>query len=110
MVMRSEPVAVIVEASGLEARAPALLHRETPGHAEMHHQRLAALKLGDEIFGAPAERRDACAFEPLGEARRKGEAQIGAAQLDAGEARAFEHRREATPNGFDFGKFRHDAC
>jgi hypothetical protein len=73
----------------------------------MHHESLSASELGDEIFGATRERVHGNALEALGEAGRKGKAQILPAQFDAPEARALQDRREPAPDGFDFGKLGH---
>src|SRR4029077_7999281 len=105
MIMRGETFGVVIEAAGLEAflRAPAsaFLDRKTARHAKMHDERLSTVELPHEIFDAPAERQHRGALEARGEASRKTKAQRAPAQLDLGEARAFEPRRTTTPDGLD---------
>jgi hypothetical protein len=41
--------------------------------------------------------------QPLGKIWRKRKAQVSAALLDAEDARAFHHRLQSAPDGFDLG-------
>ena len=105
VVMRGELRPLVMERRHNQYRLA--LDAERARHAKMHHQRLAAIQRSEQILGAPRQRLDPPAGEPLGEARRERRAQIAAPGLDLGEARAHQRRREASAHGFDFGQFRH---
>ena len=81
MVVRVELRALVMEDARRRRRA-ALLDAERAGHAEMADQRRPAVEMRDQVFGAPAERGDPPSGERLGEAVRKGKAQIRPARLD----------------------------
>ena len=63
---------------------------ERAGHAEMADQHGAALEMHGQVFGAPAERGDAPSGEGLGEAFRKGKAQIRPPRLDRDDPSALQ--------------------
>jgi hypothetical protein len=46
-------------------------------------------------------------LQPLGEVLRQRPAQVAAARLDLGKARAFHGGRQAAAHGFDFGELGH---
>ena len=58
-------------------------------------------------FAAARQADDLPPGQALGEALRKGKAQIGAAQGDRRDAAALEHGLQSAHHGFDFWKFRH---
>ncbi len=89
------------------ALAGSIVDDEASAHAEMHGEHFAPVQPDHEIFRAPVQPLDAAALQPLGEILRKRKAQIRAALLHLGEARAFHHRSKAPPHGFDFGEFGH---
>ena len=61
----------------------------------------------EQIFGPPAEAGHGLAVQPLREILRQRPAQIAAAHLDLGEARAFHRGLEAAAHRLDFGQFGH---
>ena len=73
----------------------------------MHQQHVAGRQVGQQIFRAPAEAGDGLASQPFREILRQRPAQIAAAHLDFGEARAFHRRLKAAAHRLDFGKFGH---
>jgi hypothetical protein len=81
---------------------------ETPGHAEMHQEAMAVVKVNQNILGPALEANDMPALQPGGETRGKGKAKAGPAKLHAGNGTAREDGAKPTHNSFDFGKFRHD--
>ena len=110
MVVRAVLRAVVVVAARrlIAARGFALLRdAERARHAEMHHQHVAGGEIGEEIFCASAEAFDGLPFEPRGEILRQRPAQVAAARLDLGEARAFHDGRKPAAHGLDFGQFGH---
>jgi hypothetical protein len=76
-------------------------------HAEMHHEHVVALKIGEKIFGAAAEGENPAAGQPRREILGERETQIGAALLDACEACPGHHGFEPAANGFNLGQFGH---
>ena len=108
MVVGARAARLVMELAGHPRRA-ALRDEEAPGHAEMHDQHLAGGEIGEEVFGAPAERDHLLALEARGEALGKGQAQIRTALLDLVEARADHRGLEAAADGLDFGEFGHGA-
>ena len=73
----------------------------------MHHQHLAVVEPRQEIFGAPVERLDRPARQPLAEALGQREAQIGPPLLDARERVADQDRRQSPAHGLDLWKLGH---
>src|SRR6185295_5439650 len=86
-----------------------LLDEEPPRHAEMDDADIAGFELDQEILGAPADIVDAPPLEPPAEIARERNAQILPPELDAGDALAFQRRRQAAADGFDFGQLGHGA-
>ena len=81
--------------------------RQLPGHAEVEHQRVAAIGVDQPVFRAAAKPDDPRAGQPLAEVQREGPPEVGPARLDARDAPAVEHAREAANGGLDFGKLGH---
>ena len=73
----------------------------------MHEQHVAGRKIGEQIFGPPAEAGHGLALESLGKILRQRPAQIAAMHLDLGEARALHGRLEPAAHRFDFRQFGH---
>ena len=73
----------------------------------MHHQRLAVVEIGDEVFGAPPERGDAPAGQPVGETFGKRKPQIRAPSFDPLDQPPLHHGRKPPADGLDFGQFGH---
>ena len=73
----------------------------------MHHQHLVGGKIGEQIFGAPAEPLDCFAFEPGNEILGQRPAQVAAVGDDFGKARAFHHRLKTAAHSLHFGQFGH---
>ena len=65
-----------------------------------------AVEVGEEVLRPAAERGHPAAGQPLGEARREGPAQVGPADLGAGDDVAGEHRLEAAADRLHFRQFR----
>ena len=80
---------------------------EPARHAEVQDQRLAAVEVGEQVLRAPPERRDPAAGEPLGQPRREGPAQVGAADLGARDDAPGKHGLEAAADRLDLRQFRH---
>ena len=97
-----------VEKAGL-AGAIGPVNGETARHAKMHDEHVfaallrAGLDMGEDIFRAAREMRDAAPGEPRGKLLRQGKAEIGAVLRHTGQDAAFHRRREAAAHGFDFG-------
>ena len=60
-----------------------------------------------QVFCPAVDRDDAPAAQPLGEPRRKRDAQIGPPEIDRPDDVTGDHRAETAADGFDFGQFRH---
>ena len=76
-------------------------------HAQMDHQGLAAVERHQYIFGAAAELLGHASVQPLGEAGRKGTAQILAPDMRFDDGAAFQRGQKTKSHGFDFGQFGH---
>ncbi len=73
----------------------------------MHQQHVTGGKIGEEIFGAPAQPFHRLALEPGDEVLGQGPAQVAAVGFDLGKARPLHHRLQPAAHGLDFGQFRH---
>ena len=80
---------------------------QAPGHAEMADHDLTVVEREKQVFAAPADGLDTAPFEAGREIRRQRKAQIATPHRDARYAMAFEHGRQATADGLDFGKLGH---
>ncbi len=78
---------------------------EPAGHAQVHHQGVAAIQRSQQVLGPAVQPQDLRARQPLDEAVGQGEAQVGAVGAHAGQARAAQHRLQAAAHGLDFGQF-----
>jgi hypothetical protein len=76
-------------------------------HAKMHDEDIAVIEIGQEIFGAPAERLDTPARQPAAEILRKGKAQIRPPLVHGEKPGADQRGFEAAAHGFDLGKLGH---
>ena len=85
---------LILEIAELERFPVRLIDAEAAGHAEMHHQHLAVVEPGKQIFGAPVERVDRSPAQALREVLRQRKAQVMAPLLDARKAVADQDRRK----------------
>ena len=74
-----------------------------PRHAEVEHERIAAVGVDQPIFGAPMKPDDPRAGQPLAEIDGERAAQIRAARLDPFDAAAVKHMGKAADGRFDFG-------
>ena len=79
---------------GGERESGPLLHSKRPRHAEMHHERLAGIQIGEQIFGAPPQVLDAPPCQPLREPLGQRKAQVWPPRLDARDAAA---QRKSAP-------------
>ena len=109
MVVRRVLAARVVERlAGDRPRSRARLDAERPGHAEMHEQHRAVVELGEQIFRAAAERRDAPPGEPRGKAARERKAQVGrAAARRRSIVGALHDRRQPAAHRLHLRQFRH---
>jgi len=82
---------------------------ETAGHAQMGDPGLAGGQGQKQILGPPVHAFDRRPFQPFNEAFRERKAQVRPVDPHPRQARARQHRRQAAPDGFDLGKFRHGA-
>ncbi len=73
----------------------------------MHQKHRTVVELGQQIFGAAAERRDPMALHACSEAPREREAQAAPTKLDPFDRRPFEHRLKPAPDRLHFGKLGH---
>ena len=73
----------------------------------MGDDHVAAFEVDQKVFRPPPERQDAPAGNERGEIGREGKAQVRTAQLRPHQERAFHRGRQAPPDGFHLGKFRH---
>ena len=80
---------------------------ETAAHTKMHDQHLAGRKVGEEIFGAPAEAFNALPFKTRAEFRREGKAQIGAIDVEPADFVPHKRRLQTAAYGLNFGEFGH---
>ena len=108
MVMRSALAPRVVIGAG-DRRLAVGFDPEGAGHAEMHDEHLAAVEIGEQIFGPPAEADNTVALQPLREIRREGGAQVRPPDIDLLDAHALHDGGKAEAYGFDFGKFGHPA-
>jgi hypothetical protein len=69
----------------------------------MHDEKLGAIEIGDEIFGAAPEPFDAAAGEPLRETFRKRKPQVRTPLVDRDKPRSGHRRFEPTADRFDSG-------
>ena len=77
-------------------------------HAQMDHQGLAAVELGQDVFGAARAAAAPCGpSSRSAKSWRKGHAQIAAPRLDIGDGMAFQRGHKAQADGLDFGQFGH---
>ena len=78
-----------------------------PRHAEVKDHAVAAIRFDNPVFRTAQKPRDPRARHPLAQVNRDRAAQIGAAYIDAHQARAKQRRLQPAHRCFDFGKFRH---
>ena len=78
-------------------------------YAQMGDPGLAGGQGQKQIFGSPVHAFDRRPLQPLNEAFRERKAQVGPVDPHPRQTRARQHRRQAAPDGFDLGKFRHGA-
>ena len=91
-------------------RAAVLLDLETPGHAQVHHQGLAGVEVGQHVLGPAAQMQHPRALQSLAEMLGQGKAQIWPAGQDVGDHVAFQGGQQPPPYGLDFGQLRHDGA
>jgi hypothetical protein len=91
----------------LEGRTICAIDAEAAGHAEMHHEHLAVIEFGQEIFCAPVERLDPSPSQPPREILRQGKAQVRAPLLDIRETIADEDRLKSAPDRLDLRQLGH---
>ena len=87
----------------------ARLDREAAGHAEVGDPGLACVQARKQVLGPAVQRQDRRSGQPRREPLWQRKAQIGAALIHAGQARALKMRGEAPSDRFNFGKFGHGA-
>ena len=102
MVMLFRRGVVVVKFSDLGAG-----YQHPARHAQMDQKRLAGGEVGQDVFRPPPKGVDPCAGQPLGHARRKGPAQIGAVYLCLPDHLTLHHRHKTTADGFNLGQFGH---
>jgi len=83
------------------------LYCETAGHAQVHHQRLVPIERGEDVLAASGQRDDTRAGQPLDESVGQRESQVGRRAATLTSPSADQMRLQATPDGFDLGKFGH---
>jgi hypothetical protein len=98
---REDHMVMAVKGIGVEA--------EAAGHAEVEEERIPPVGGDEAIFGAAGDPGDGRALETLPEVGGDRPAKVRAARFDRGQPLAFEERREAAHDGFDFGEFGHVA-
>ncbi len=86
MLMGGRDRRIFVELPGFDVLSIGAVDAEAAGHAEMHHQHLAVVEPGEQIFRPPVQRLDRPPGKPLGEIDGEGKAQIFAPLLDGCEA------------------------
>ena len=99
---------LILEIAELERFPVRLIDAEAAGHAEMHHQHLAVVEPGEQIFGAPVERVDRSPAQALREVLRQRKAQVIAPLLDARKAVADQDRRKPQSHRLHLRQFGHE--
>src|SRR5579871_216482 len=80
---------------------------ESPGHAEMHHQRFSAVEIGKQVLRTTGETRHLVPREAFDEARRKWYPEVAAPRFYPRDPSMLQNGREPHAHGFDLGEFRH---
>jgi hypothetical protein len=91
----------------LEAARRLSFHREPPGHAKVHDQRLPGRQFSDQVLRPSSQARYPRAFQPLVKLRGKREAQVLPSFFDVQDAFSLHRRQESAANSLDFGKLWH---
>ena len=79
------------------------MNGEAARHAEMNHQSIGTVGLGQKVFRPALQSRNPLTRKALGKTGRERHAKIGSVDRDFGKALPLERRDQAKANGFDFG-------
>ena len=78
------------------------INAPAPGHSQMEYQRILTIGVNKAIFGAPPQRIDSRARQPLAQIDRNWPAQVRTAWFCPHDNLAFKHRTQAGDCGFHF--------
>ena len=78
-------------------------------HAQVHNQGLAAIQVRQQVFGAAPQGDDLGASQSLNKTFREWKPEVRTPSFNPSKSPPFQNGGEAPPDGFNFGKLRHEA-